>query len=348
MIKKCFLCHTELTKKKNSKEHIIKNSIGGNKSVIDFICDDCNNRRGNEWDCEIDLSFGKELSILFDIKRDRGKTQKIMIKDNTTKENYWLNNKELTKINPDYMFNKNSGKIIITSFSEKRGKQFLQQLKKEKKVPTSTTFHSTEEIKEYEEINTSINFNIPGLNSNFSKSIVKSALALLSTFNNGMPLSFCGNAKEFLKDNENPCLKFWYENDPILNRPFSIPLHCVHVFNEGSEINAYIELFGIARYFIHLSDYYEGEKINLTYAINPKEGKEIDLLFNFNQKESLHLNPANINCELLEEVEFEKLTNLIFYKSIEKNMYDLSKGHTSGLVADYYQNVLMENIIVIC
>ena len=65
--KTCFLCDKNLNKNNDSKEHIIKNSIGGRRKVKGFICDSCNNKTGNEWDNEIDKLLGEYCSLLFQI-----------------------------------------------------------------------------------------------------------------------------------------------------------------------------------------------------------------------------------------------------------------------------------------
>lgn len=55
----------------DSREHIIPNSLGGQKKVTGIICDACNNRTGLDWDAVLadQLSF---VSVLTNAKRDRG------------------------------------------------------------------------------------------------------------------------------------------------------------------------------------------------------------------------------------------------------------------------------------
>ena len=46
----CWLCSNELTK---TREHIIPESMGGKKTVVGFICKDCNSRTGHDWDAAV-------------------------------------------------------------------------------------------------------------------------------------------------------------------------------------------------------------------------------------------------------------------------------------------------------
>ena len=49
----CALCGVLITEENNSKEHIIPNAIGGKKKISNFICEECNNRSGNEWESDL-------------------------------------------------------------------------------------------------------------------------------------------------------------------------------------------------------------------------------------------------------------------------------------------------------
>lgn len=319
MCKKCFLCDGELTKNNLSKEHIIKNSIGGKKTVKYFICKDCNDETGKEWDCLIDKDFGEILSVYFQIKRDRGKIKPIEVKDTTTNYSYLVSDK-IEQKTPEYLYDAQNGKITITAFKKERCQQYLKQLKSKKKIPNDTILDSTERIEDKVEINIKLNLKIPELTSNFSKSVIKSALALLSEYQDCNILKSCNLAKSFLNGEDNNCIKYFYSYDPIINRPFAVPLHCVYIFNEDNLLKAYIELFGIARYIVILSNQYTNdENINLLYAINPRSAVELkNLKFNFpkqiDSKNRLH--PATIHEILNKEILFEKESEKVFVASV--------------------------------
>lgn len=50
---KCTLCDCEITPKTNSNEHIIPQAIGGRLKVKGFICELCNNKKGDSWDASL-------------------------------------------------------------------------------------------------------------------------------------------------------------------------------------------------------------------------------------------------------------------------------------------------------
>ena len=76
----CALCETLLDDANSSREHIIPNSIGGRKSIRNFICRQCNNKRGATWDNELAIQL-KPLCTLLDIQRGRGKNQPITVEN---------------------------------------------------------------------------------------------------------------------------------------------------------------------------------------------------------------------------------------------------------------------------
>jgi len=318
--KTCFFCNQDLDKKHDSKEHVIKNSIGGRKKVKGFICQECNNQTGNEWDNKIDESLGEYCSLLFKISRENGKVQTKKVRDNKSGKNYYFKSDGFSEIEPTHFIDEAIDKLIINAPSKNRAENYLKKLKfeyKNKGKELKTIGESNyEDIIERVEIETSFKFDIPSLDSNFSKSIVKSALALLSE--NSLALKSCILAKNFLQNKSiEPCLKYIYTFDPIINRPFATPLHCVYVFSKENKIDAYVELFGIARYYINLSDTYNGNKILFTYVMNPINGKELNISFNFFQDFKYEIHPRNIMKDLLDEVNFSNEIELIFNESID-------------------------------
>lgn len=67
----CALCDVLLTPESNSREHLLPNGIGGQKTVRNVFCKACNNRTGSAWDADLTKQFNP-LNLLFAIKRDRG------------------------------------------------------------------------------------------------------------------------------------------------------------------------------------------------------------------------------------------------------------------------------------
>src|ERR1700733_315962 len=70
----CALCNVVLTPENNSREHLLPNGIGGQKTVRNVLCKPCNDRTGAEWDAVVSKQLNP-LNLLFAIKRDRGSVQ---------------------------------------------------------------------------------------------------------------------------------------------------------------------------------------------------------------------------------------------------------------------------------
>lgn len=328
----CFLCDKLLTLENNSKEHILKNSIGGRKKVLNFICSTCNSKTGEEWDVEVDNLFGAYLSLLLGIKRERGRVPRKKVIDTLTDKSYFLERGKIVLADPTY--NISDEKLTITAPNKKRAKQYLSQLKSEDVIPQSVMHLTSEEVEGEEKITTELKFNIPELDSGFSRSVTKSALALLSV--NRQALDSCIKAKKFLLNKEAPCLSYLYTYDPLENRPFACPLHYVHVFSSYNKIMAYVELFGIARYFLILSDDYDGKKINTTYSINPQTGNELQLNIKPDSKVSpvlFDIHPSKLSYDLFNEQNYERLV----YKSFEESIVKALENQKNKEEIDFKQ-----------
>src|SRR5690606_32073783 len=69
-------------------------------------------------------------------------------------------------------------------------------------------------------------FNMGVFDENCVKSIVKTALSLV--VKSGISSDYCKYAKDYLQNiSSDYCFGYFYEIDPILNRPEGTPLHCV-------------------------------------------------------------------------------------------------------------------------
>lgn len=267
----CFICDVEITNKNDSKEHIFLNCIGGRKKVSGFLCAECNNRTGSEWDSEVDKHLSS-LALQFKIKRERGDVPSKKIKCNDGKTIYC----HADKISSDTIEHKVvDGKLIVKGPSKKRVEQYVQML--EKRHGFSLDYATSEFHKEYEyeHFDYTEHFHIPPLDSNFSKSIAKSAVSFFAK--NKLDVNLCNVAKEYLVNNSTCCVNYAYDHEFDCTRPFAIPFHYIKIFNENNKVYAYIELYGFIRYLVLLSDSYQGHRLNLEHALDPTTGDELDL-----------------------------------------------------------------------
>ena len=67
----CWLCEEPIAANNAAKEHIIPNSIGGRRTVQNFLCRACNTRTGHNWDNRLAMHLGY-LGLLFETRRQRG------------------------------------------------------------------------------------------------------------------------------------------------------------------------------------------------------------------------------------------------------------------------------------
>ena len=279
----CALCDVLITKENNSREHIIPNAIGGKKKISNFICEECNNRTGNEWESDLTEQLSS-LCTYFGIKRDRGSVQSY-IATTTKGEKFQLNANASMKIHkPTYIETEidDGVEINIRARDMKEAKNILKGVKG--KYPNL----NIEDLMDNAQINSSycndmiqFKLSIGGLQAD--RSIVKSVLAL--AVESGVDPKSCEHAMAYLVEEENkPCFGYYYDRDPLLNRPIGVPLHCVYIKGDKQtkQILGYVEFFGAFRMVSCLSSDYNGDEFSNCYAINPIEGEILDVKIDLN------------------------------------------------------------------
>lgn len=274
----CSLCNTSFNKTKDSEEHIIPQSIGGKKTVTGFICENCNNRKGNEWDSKLAKHLNP-LSIFFNIKRERGEVPSMKLSTDTGHEYVVSAGGEISLPKPIYEeIDLPDEKKITIHIKARNEKEALQQIMRAKKsypqIDTDSLIKQMKTTTAY--IDDHFLFSIGGLDEACIKSIVKTALALAVKAN--IASEDCKYAKDYLQNTTSTdCFGYFYEKDPILNRPKEVPLHCVFIKSDPNNkiIWAYIEFFALYRGLVCLSDCYEGEYFESYYAIDPRTSKQL-------------------------------------------------------------------------
>ena len=110
------------------------------------------------------------------------------------------------------------------------------------------------------------------------KSLVKSALALVC--HAGLDPSSAEIALAYLtSDTEGRCFFPYYKKDLITQREAGMPINCVYVKGDAvsRELMAYVEIFGILRAVIRLSEKYDGDSFERYYAFDPTDGRELNV-----------------------------------------------------------------------
>jgi|26BtaG_2_1085354.scaffolds.fasta_scaffold13930_2 hypothetical protein len=281
---KCALCDTVINQENNTKEHIIPNAIGGRKKVENFICEDCNKKSGGTWDIAL-IKQLEPLSLLFDIKRERGevkpntftttKGEKITLRANGTMT---LGSQSFKQTPIEGGGTQFSGKAQTMS----QAKDMLKSMKKkDPDLDIDSIYGSLKENSIYCE--DEIVFDISFGGHEAGRSLVKSAVAW--AFESGISLEDCDEAIYYLKNpNAEKCFGYFYKSDLVKNRTKGVPIHCISVkgCSKKKQLIAYIEYFGIYRIILRLGSNYQGKDTISTYGINPMTGQTIDLKVDIN------------------------------------------------------------------
>jgi len=276
----CMLCNFPLSKINDSKEHLIINAIGGRKKISGVLCKSCNSQAGHKWDTALAKQLNP-LNLLFKIKRDQGNAPPQNFETITGEQIRLHFDGTITPSKPDVQEVKigNTQQIQIKARSLKEAMGIVAG--KKKKYPTLNieAFEKNLNIQsQYLNDPVKMEFSFGG--DDAIKSLVKSVL-VLAVKNEIDPLC-CQNALCYLKNTDAKiCFGFYYEKDPILNRPQDKIFHCIAIMG-NSKIGlllGYIELFGSQRIMICLSDSYTGCNVYDAYSIDPVSGEELDLQF---------------------------------------------------------------------
>ena len=279
---KCALCDEPLTGRNRSKEHIISNAIGGRKKTTDFICNTCNNTRGERWDSEL----AKQLnwfSLVVGINRERGEPPKQLVRT-TEGENYWLlSDGTFSPEKSSYLMDDSDGtvKISMTAKTIEEARHRLKGIsRKYPKLDFEKALKQLEVKTDYLELPLQVSLSLGG--PDVGRSLVKTACAFASVC--GVPNEVSDKAIEYLRDetSEEIPFGFSYLSDLVQNRPHDKVFHCVslHGNPKSKKLWSYIEYFGIFRVLVLLSDNYSGEYKNEIYALDPIDGSDVCIKVN--------------------------------------------------------------------
>ncbi|NIH19345.1 HNH endonuclease [Morganella morganii] len=287
----CALCDIEITEENDTKEHIIPNAIGGRRKIKKFICKNCNNISGNDWESALAKQLNP-LCLFFGISRERGESPSQLF-ETTGGDKLKLNldgsmDIEKPLYSETLMEPIDSVKIQIKARSISEAKRMLLGLKRKyPRIDLNKLIKNAKSEQSYCPDMLKFHFSFGGQEA--GRSIVKSALAL--AVSSGIPEEICIEAKNYLRNKDSEaCFGYFYESDLIKNRPEGIPFHCVSIKGccKTKQVIGYVEYFGVQRVVLCLSDSYEGPDISDTYAINPITGEELSLIV------KLHLSNEDI------------------------------------------------------
>ena len=237
------------------------------------MCKSCNDSSGHDWD-NVLVDVLNPFSLLLGISRERGQVPSQDFETTAGEELTMHAGGQFTHARPEFRRKVENGRQIITirARSAAEARKMTSGLKRK-----GTIKHAC--LRESESYPRGMIKMDPSLGDRQSScSIVKSALAL--AFDSGVDPRRCADARGYLlSEDAVPIHGFYYDKDPVLDRPLGVPFHCVTVRGdaESNELLAYVEFFGCWRIALCLDRAYAGPDFVNCYAIDPVKGTPLNL-----------------------------------------------------------------------
>ena len=275
----CLLCGNSATGKNRSSEHIVPAALGGTLTVSGFICQQCNSGAGSSWDAALAQSF-EGLTRLLEISRQKPlpRARVTYTSDDTPIRVLPGNRMEFGHTTQKEVIEGTRTTLRVTAASKDELRKSVQKIKDRRNLDldvealVEAATVSSRYIEEPYLIFDS------SWGPDHFKSLVKSALALV--YHSGFDPSSAEIALAYLtNDTGEGCLFPYYKKDLITQREAGMPINCVYVKGDSisRELMAYVEIFGILRAVMRLSEKYDGEYFECHYAFDPTDGRELDV-----------------------------------------------------------------------
>ncbi len=282
--KPCLLCGNSATGNNRSSEHIVPAALGGTLTVSGFICQQCNSDAGRSCDAALAQSF-EGLTRLLDIPRQKSLPRaRVTYTSDGTPIRVLPGNRVVFGHTTEQEITEGNRKILrITAASKDELRKSVQKIKDRRNLDLDVeTF-----VEDATVSSTYIDEPYLLLDVNWGpdhyKSLVKSALALVCCA--GLDPSDAEIAMAYLTgDTEEKCFFPYYNKDLVTQREAGMPINCVYVKGDpvSRELMAYVEIFGILRSVIRLSEKYDRDYFERLYAFDPTNGHELDVEIELN------------------------------------------------------------------
>ncbi len=282
----CAFCDEPISSANRSREHIIPQSIGGTRTVRSFICRDCNSKSGETWDSDL-FDQLRYFCLKFDIARQKGATPSYVFRTAGGASVRMHSGGRLSAGKPSFKKtrDKNGIKYELSAGTHEELREIVKNLRR--KHPQIDVADCLKNMQHSGLFSTDPLELSPYylLNGNFQKSMVKSAVAL--AYQAGVSIGRSADkAINFLR-NEclTECCYPCYHVDALADREVGAPIHCVHVRGNPASgvLLAYVEFFGFVRAVVCLSGSYRGRMFDDTYAIDPVDGRLLDVSVNIDK-----------------------------------------------------------------
>lgn len=275
----CWLCDRTIDDSLDSREHIIPNSLGGRRVVQGFLCTDCNNATGEQWDSQLEAQL-RPMALMFGVKRQDGEETRAHVVQALSGAKYSLRaDGTMTPAGSPYREIATPGggrQIHIQAPSLSQAKRKLKEIcAKYPDVDFDTVWATATEKRVYLDEPLMMTWDFGGEFS--GRSIVKSALCLAVAA--GFDVRNTESHAYLLRHPVEAPFGYYHTRDLLLERPRQLPLHCVAVSsrNTDGQLLGYVEYFGFRRMVVRIAGTYAGPEIHAIYAIDPTRGETLDM-----------------------------------------------------------------------
>lgn len=348
-MKCCYLCNDELTEGNDHKEHIFQQALGGTLAVKGILCKGCGNILGKDIDVgftSIFKNYTSRLPIHFDRKSNNSIKSEVcnieLLNFNEILE-CTMNEKNISVIKP-YAFLNNDTLIIICPvfWRKKQIEGFKNNQLKQFKLNDNNPVEVIQDLS-YFDYKIYMPFKMD--NNFYKKGMAKIAIGfaiykgvkrenlecVLDALNNKIydrlyvvPYYPCDFIHQAIEE-----IRFETENLDCL-------AHQIKLFNIGSELICYIELFGTFQCHILLSQNYTGEQIYHSYMQPLFQIKRKELKSMLHPKDMMlyyHYLPPNYNThnpQILKDI-----NNAIRTKQHELDLDEYYKNLLNAISINY-------------
>lgn len=246
---KCYLCGCEITKKNESKEHIIPNALGGRQKSKILLCKKCNNDTGRfeEELCKV-LNF---FISAFQVKRERGKIPVIKAITESGEKIYL---KEGLK--PERATKVDLHKGFIRAANDDNAKRALLGMKKKNpEINIDEIMNNREEREEY--LNEGVVFDL-SLNYDVMKAISKCIInfSLINNIEKEKLEQLIAFIKGTSTDN---IVELYNGRSPYNHNNDIISVVSIIKSQKLKKIVCYLQFFNFYKFYVVLDDSYNGE-----------------------------------------------------------------------------------------
>ena len=277
------------TPQTQSREHIIPAALGGRRTVAGLLCRTCNNDTGNTWDAELARTL-QELSLILNVQRQRGRPPSKVVGTASGSQIRLLPGIRQQLASPNVQISEDGANrtVSITVGSERDLRKVLNNLNKRYNQSIDVERVVAENPLQSHYLNDPMRLKI-GLGGVYSdKSMATSALTMAAYA--GVNPQDTPLIPSYLRgDTDLPCIDPYYMRDPVLNRVPGMPLNCVYVAGapDCRRLVAYVEIYGVLKRVVCLSDTYMGRAFDDCYAFDPTDGSL--------QTVRIDLDPSTVN-----------------------------------------------------